>query len=288
MSDSREQFLKISVALSFVVASFVLFVSFYSLSDDGPNYAMISKINENLYKNVQNINLRNKTVAISSVGGNNYWAIKLAQKIEAEKISLNVHYDCTSACAEFLLPAANQVKFIDNPMIGFHWSPLMNMDQFLRFGGTQSGCESQREAYKYQKYIFKKNELNPKFWMEVEKRLQLITYDGTVDNCSTGKRKFLNKLWLPTSNQLKNLLRLNFEGGVCADDFKECRNKVNLLWPEGTRIVIGDKLHIVEKPSFSCSEALEICSILITAHMKEGTIVIDSQNTYRLQKSVNQ
>jgi len=164
-----------------------------------------------------------------------------------------------SACAEFLLPAANKIIFIQDPMIGFHWSPILNENEYVRASGEFSKCDL--SDYEYQKNLHRENQLNEDFWLEVEKRLVLQSYKVGLDGCNTGKRKFKNTMWLPTSQQLKNLLGLKFEGKVCSDDLKACKMTVNQNWKKGKRVVIGDTVHISEGPDVDCSLNFGDCEI---------------------------
>ena len=78
-----------------------------------------------------------------SKGGISQEAIHAANYIRENEINLFVLGTCTSACAEFLLPAAKTLTFIEEPFIGFHGNTVADMD-FVQneFGKTIDYCSS--------------------------------------------------------------------------------------------------------------------------------------------------
>lgn len=235
------------------VICFLITLSFSALlvsCQKSSKYLIVGDTSAALYDAANQFNFRDQMVSISSEGGEIKYGILLAKKISNENISLEVFYVCLSACAEFLLPAANKIKFIEEPMVGFHWGPILSHNEQLRAGADLSGCDT--SDFDYQENLFKEKELSTNFWLEVEDRLVLKSYELGSKGCYSKKRKFENDFWFPTSQQLKNLLGLDFEGKVCADNVETCKIKVNNVTRKGIRIMIGDTLHISEGSNADC------------------------------------
>lgn len=64
---------------------------------------------------------------------------------------------------------------------------------------------------------------------------------GTMSatNCPKLDYNFEYYMWLPTSSQLRDGLRLDFHGNTCADDFESCVIKLKKLWRSGTKVMVG-------------------------------------------------
>lgn len=201
-------------------------------------------INENLYEYLSVNNKQNHTLVISSSGGRTDISYRIAKDILNNNNHIIVQSECMSACSEYILPAANSIEFHNNPIVGFHWNSLMNRDQIVRFGGDITHCSTESPDNLKSLYLIKN--LNTEFWKLTEKFLVLESYEviSKDGECPWKKRVFENRMWLPTSSHLKENWGIKFEGTVCADDFIQCSKKVNKRWSEGTRIVIGDKVHI--------------------------------------------
>ena len=202
-----------------------------------------SSIDSSLYDHIRELDADRYEIKITSGGGLSYPAIKLGVYLLDKKVHLKVQDYCLSACAEFLLPAADEIRFVDNPVVGFHWSPLMTYHQYVRVGAELSACTFPTGD---QLTLLNARHLNTEFWRETEKRLKLKHFETIMngERCPMKIREFENRFWLPTSDQLRNIWGLKFTGSVCADDFVRCMDKVNRIWARGTRIVIGDRVYV--------------------------------------------
>ncbi len=211
------------------------------------NLYLRSRIDQDLLDYIQKLDAQKYDITIRSGGGETQAGLKLGHYLQTKHLTLRVRSLCLSACAEFLLPAAKKVIFQDRPMVGFHWSPLMNYHQYLEKDINMEYCQF---SHKEQESLLKNAGLNPDFWREVEKRLKLtkmsFVYKGK--KCPWKIRTFENRFWLPDSNQLRNLWGLEFEGEVCADDPETCTAKIDKFWPAGTHIVIGNTGYVSKKP----------------------------------------
>ncbi len=120
----------------------------------------------------------------------------------------------------------------------------MDYNQYLKSKVNISSCAF--DSLADQKKLLKSRDLSIDFWKQVESRLKLTQFKlvDAGEACPWKVRKFENLFWLPTSQQLKNLWGLKFEGQLCADDFDECKIKINSHWSKGKRIVVGDEIYI--------------------------------------------
>lgn len=185
-------------------------------------------------------------IVLDSSGGSVGSAISIAKLLESKTVKVSVRGICLSACAEFIIPSSSSIKTSQRSMIGFHWSPLMDKHQFYENIGSQEHCFPD-EISDFQEKLLASNGLDTNFWREVEKRLDLIHYSIPAGqfNCRKEiRRTFRNHMWLPTTTQLRELWNLDLEGKLCADNFIRCSKRADKLWQSGTRIVIGDKVHV--------------------------------------------
>ena len=202
-----------------------------------------SNIDKSALDYITAINSKNIELTITSSGGNVKTATDMAKYLMTKNLQLSVTDYCLSACAEKIIPSADQIKFIDHPIIGFHWSPIMNYNHIIQLDPKLTNCDSDAQK---QREILSYHNLNIDFWKDVEKRLNLLEYklvkgDG---NCPFISRRFENDFWLPTSKQLQQLWGLKFSGNTCADNFELCKKKVDNYFPYAKRIIIGDNLYI--------------------------------------------
>lgn len=203
-----------------------------------------ARINQPRADYIMSLEVKDVNMTIRSSGGNENATSQLAVHLLTKNLSLDVHGFCFSECAEFLLPAADELNFINMPMIGFNWGPMMDYKQYVESQTDVSTCPLGSLAN--QKKLLKSRNLNADFWKEIETRI-IITKFLSLDigkNCPLNIREFENQIWLPTGMQLRELWGLKFEGSVCADDFEKCKVKIDDYWSKGKRIVVGDEVYI--------------------------------------------
>ena len=203
-----------------------------------------AQINQQRADYIQSLDAKNIKMSIRSSGGDESVTSQLGIYLLSKNLSLDVHGYCYSECAEFLLPAADSLNFIDMPMIGFNWSPNLDYHQLIKAKSNISACLL--DSLANQKQLQKTRNLNVNFWKETKIRLVITKYLSLDinDKCPLILRESENHLWLPTSRQLRELWGLKFEGSVCADNFNKCTIKVDQFWSKGTRIAIGDEVYI--------------------------------------------
>lgn len=223
---------------------YVIALSVVSACQSQQTIDMHGQINQDFLDNLYNQNTQNAVLHISSGGGNIKLAYLASKNLIENKNEVKIEGHCLSACSEYLLAAANEIQFLNYPLVGYHWNTFMNIKQIQTYGGDISRCDLTSVEQQHEIYSYK--DLNLDFWKETEKRLNL-TYFEVVTNpqaCPSKKRIFENHMWFPTSKQLKELLGLKFEGNVCADSPKICQRRIDRRWKSGTRVVLGDTVYV--------------------------------------------
>ena len=67
-------------------------------------------------------------VLVTSAGGQAGYGMQLGQLLGQYKLPIVIAGECSSACAEFLMPSANYVIILGQPRIAFHGNPLISRD----------------------------------------------------------------------------------------------------------------------------------------------------------------
>ena len=174
---------------------------------------------------------------------------------------------CSSACAEFLLPAAKSLVFDKSPLIGFHGNSL-SRESLIREQAGQDAvfCHSTLGLNTRIRQLYKKTGHNPDFWktqykhlnvtdktikqspFSVKKEYEELVVNGTklrnIKECYTIDVKTSHPFWFPTSKQLKTGFGLKFEGDVCADNQNCYEDKLDKIYPKGTSLAVGDTVYI--------------------------------------------
>jgi len=185
------------------------------------------------------------TLYINSAGGKTLAALDVAEIIMSNNMQIIIDKECMSVCSEFLLPAASSVILQDAPLIGFHWNPIMLLT-LMEEHARQDLQFCDRRTSDGQRKLYMKTGHNIEFWQQTLIRLELLDYkiEYRPQKCPRNEITFYSRIWLPTSQQLRDLYKLEFTGSVCADDYEACVRRVNSRWKKGTRIVIGDVTYV--------------------------------------------
>jgi len=219
---------------------------------------LIGHIDEKFLSEFRNTIKTNKTVAIASPGGFPEIALKIADIIIEKNINIVIGGICYSACADIILPAAKSLEFYEHPLIGFHGT-VISMKFFVSQGQV-SPCTALSEQDEFllllEDLSYKMNSLykstghNIDFWKEQTKRLGspvLVNQEFVKNECNP-MQQFDYELWFPTSIQLKSMLGLNFEGGVCADSASCFERKIPLLEGLRKKYIVGNNPYIAMLP----------------------------------------
>lgn len=207
---------------------------------------------------MHHIDLGHKKFAVSSEGGFAENSIETALHIYNANMDISVFGICLSGCAEDLIIGARNLDFYDEPIIGYHGNSLSLM-HFLEILDLQDPCPAQTTSENFKNEIkavavaksnlYKSTGHDQEFWIEQIKRLgePKLTYVIDPENTCTRLQVFDRaEFWLPTSRQLKDLLKLEFKGSVCADSADCYERKLLIYFGPNRKFIVGDKAFITE------------------------------------------
>ena len=194
---------------------------------------------------------------VKSGGGNADIARSIAERIRNHDKAIYILDDCSSACAEFFIPAARKVYASDKAVIGYHvsefWLPYFE-------GDTAKQTEICGYAnLLWLRQVYGERHLKAEFSKEVIKRLGAQPVYGMAPpepmRCRPPFYASLRaRMWYPTSQQLSQKLGLNIGHAICADNSK-CAQTIIDREPfarpkfRGEAIVIGEVLYpMAERP----------------------------------------
>lgn len=209
------------------------------------NITYIGSLRQTAVKEIVHSNSHLRHLTITSKGGLTNEAYKIAMKIIEDKTTVEVQLLCLSACAEYLLPAAHEIIFTDDPLIGYHWNPLIIAEYLGKYYDRDiEYCDAVGDVELRQ--LLKQTNKNTEFWKIVLERLELTEFEAVYVEGSCPKRidEYKYQLWFPTSEQLRNLAGLTFSGSVCADNYDVCTEKIDHIWPKGRTFLIGDRSYV--------------------------------------------
>lgn len=207
---------------------------------------MSGEIDKLLVDKLETQNQIHAEILIHSTGGNPDPSLRFAELIIKSKNSIVVNGDCISACAEYVLPAASSIEMRNDPLIGFHWNAMM-IEELMRNTATKDVEYCEFRDSKKLRQLQKNMGVNHNFWKQVLLKLENKKYfvEYRPGRCPWKKMNFRNRLWFPTSRQLREDYNLSFEGAVCADDYDKCLKKIDRRWSAGRRFIIGNRPYVV-------------------------------------------
>ncbi|MEQ8405042.1 MAG: hypothetical protein RKE49_08085 [Oceanicaulis sp.] len=180
-------------------------------------------------------------IAVSSTGGETHQALALARVLAPRRLHLIIDDYCFSACASLLAPAADSIEFGPDAMFGVHDSPAMARAVYVRDFGRDDDCYVRSGGAHREMYAWAGR--NPRFPDEVFERLEPLPARA-VDiggDCPRIEYGLTHQWWFPTSDQLRDLMGLEFTGTICADDPDCMRRRLRALRMEGT-VMVGEEI----------------------------------------------
>jgi len=224
--------------------------SYYPLKDgldylDTPQF--YGPINEQFIERLSNLEPDETVITINSTGGTGRLSMRAANIIENSKITVIVDQYCLSACAEYLLPAAQEVIFKNDPLIGFHWNTL-SLHQQINQKATKnlSFCDS-IEIDKIESFYARKK-INTEFWKLTYERISEPKIKLTYLDNACPKLEIIgvnHSLWFPSEETLKTDFGLKFSGSLCSD-YQACFEvKIPKYLKGNATYVVGKTVFIV-------------------------------------------
>lgn len=183
----------------------------------------------------------NDRIAVTSTGGMNTWGLALAKNTAHLRVTLIIDDHCLSSCASFLLPSAGAVEFGADAIVGVHEQPILNRMVYERDFGAGDSCYMHTTGLHHE--IYRRAARDLTFPYQVFERLQpgpALAVD-VGDVCPRIEYDLTHAWWFPTSDQLRDLMGLDFTGSVCADDPACMRRRLPNLRMEGS-VMVGDEI----------------------------------------------
>ncbi len=191
------------------------------------------------------------SILLASPGGRTDIAIAIGKIVLQNSLSLEVGGVCLSSCADYILPAAKAVKLQSGSVIGFHHNDLLF--EYLLRRQQEPADRCLMADVRWLDYLYKVKRLKSEFaTLERARRLdvsRVISIPGP--NCAFMYTLIKRTLWLPTSDQLRQLWGLSFNGSVCADHPACRRSLLPQVFKPGTRLMVGDDDIVVQEQSKS-------------------------------------
>ena len=166
-------------------------------------------------------------VYINSAGGKTRIASAIGRAVYDSGARLHVYKECSSACAEYVLPASEQVYAVDNPIIGLHGNNFM-IEAVYRESGYIRPAQCPSGTLNWLNEIYAVRSLNREFYKEQLERMDPVDIRFVIqaDGCpGITKYDVGEKIWYPTSDELEQLWGLKIAGKLCSDD-EACASKL--------------------------------------------------------------
>jgi hypothetical protein len=198
-------------------------------------------------------------VYVDTGGGNADQAWAIAKMIRGHGKNLQILGECTSACAEYFIPAAKRVYVTKQSLIGYHQNDHLDDVYVTRAPERIIVCDAERRDWL--KVLYRERGLNSDFYQMTMEKLgtEMLYLESMVkrepyNNCiEPAFAHHTAEIWFPTSRQLKENLGLKIDGPICADD-EQCwkRRLEEEAAPPQPRVVgsgkyvVGDVIYTVQ------------------------------------------
>ena len=215
--------------------------------DDEANYYYNGLITKDLVNHLKTLPDSPVTLYFASNGGGADKALEAANIILEKNVNLVIDGKfgiCASACAELIVPAAKSVKFINEPLVGYHQNPQIILHLLGELAPEDvKYCDFVKSEAQAGEDFLDKAGLNKDFWKETLKRIEVKSAKAFhyEERCPGLRKEFKHELWFPTSKQMRSMLKLEFEGELCSDR-RECyEDEIDQRWSVMTGMVVGDE-----------------------------------------------
>lgn len=200
------------------------------------------------------------TIIVKSEGGRVYPSIELAQIIHAKRLHVVLDDFCYSACAELIIPAAIDIKAVNEPLIGVHGNPVI-YQKILRDIGFNEDARCDEDMVQGFRDIYRIKGINANEVAQAEiDRLKFMGIWKTNRGDEHGCRVFTSpnyiSVWFPSRKQLKTIFKTEISGAICADSMACIKRKIAKNWKPGSIYVVGDKVFV-----YGCGPGVSECAV---------------------------
>lgn len=180
-------------------------------------------------------------ITISSPGGDPVFGYAFGRIVFDRKLTVRLGEECSSSCAEFVLPAAARVVASSDTLIGFHGSDWIGhwVDKTY-YSSSPAACEESRLTWL--RMVYARRGLNTEAWREVARRLLIVDHEAEIDSgCLSSSIWKWNSIWFPTSAQMRDLFGYQEIESLCSDNEACWVPRLRSFGTNGTRYAVGDR-----------------------------------------------
>lgn len=160
-------------------------------------------------------------VVVNSPGGLPTIATELSKMIFEHELIVVVDGECSSACTEFLMPAAKKVTLLPNALVAFHRNSFTIRDA-IEGGGYVVPPDCPSVSFDWIAELYRKRGLSMQFHLLEEEKLGEMTFEFIVDSSGCPKiTKYETEFefWLADRDSLENFYgeSIEIEGRLCRE-----------------------------------------------------------------------
>ncbi len=186
--------------------------------DPDPNFAYISgPVDQDMFDPVARAMSEGKTMRFASPGGSVASGLAISRIIAPRDIDIEIEGICLSACASLIMPSADHVTFINNPVIAFHGGGA-HRRIFVEQFGSDLDCYQTIDTRKRDMYATAGRNTDFVDLLIDVHGYENVRFVDEGDDCPWIEFDLEVDMWFPTSAELRTLMGLDFTGTVCADD----------------------------------------------------------------------
>lgn len=184
---------------------------------------------------------RTNRISVSSLGGDPNYAYQFSQIIAREGLIVELGDECSSSCAEFVLPSAAKVVTHPNTLIGYHGSDWIGA--WIRdtwYHNYPPNCGASRVEFLRDMYA--RRGLNSEAWREVVPRLKMVGQEAWIeDGCMAGSFSKWVVIWYPTSAQMRDIFGFDEIKTLCSDREECWSERIRGFGLVNKRFAVGDR-----------------------------------------------
>lgn len=194
---------------------------------------------------IEQLNIEYGTsVSIQSSGGIPADFYALADKLMEANAKLHFTGVCLSACAEVLVPLDLEKYAYQNTLIGYHWNAHVNLESVRTIADNDCVQKYKQEIQDKENFL-EANRIRLGYWEVSSFVLDLVDVAPVPERECEFQAHYRYQMWFPTSEQIRELMGISFEAGICNDSVA-C---VEMVYKRriGQGIVIGSEKYAARK-----------------------------------------
>ena len=163
---------------------------------------------------------------VNSTGGHSQSALKIAEFLTGKDITVVVTGQCSSSCAEYILPAASKIELVGNPIVAMHQNNQIRLHKSTSLSGlTQRERECLKVFSAWADDLLERTGSDTDHYLKTLDRLKIkgISVDRGNGDCPIINFDLEPDIWILTTDELRAFLRHDdIEGELCSKAGAEC------------------------------------------------------------------